>query len=497
MEFICQQYGCPKQAEKLCICDSKIMFCALHFLDNHQELPGNHKSIAISTEIRKCYGKVQATYQKLKKAEHLIVSKGSLMVSKIQSYIEKNLLKLTENKTEITKILKSKNSPQECLNLLEKAMTFEVIDQSLDNFEEIIKNYIRFNSNCNELEPLTIEIKKLIEDNQKMSEEISELKKALETQISPKIDFSDVSKTEQILNEKYVLILQDNTLTISSITISSDNKYVVSGSSDKIVRVWNLNKKTQKAVLKGHTDYIWCVAITSNNKYVVSGSLDSTLRVWNLNIKMQEAVLQGLILGVNSIAITSDNRYVIYGTRDINLRAWNLNNKTQEIVLKGHTLGINSVAISSDNKYVVSGSCDKTVRVWNLDNKTQEAVLQGHTDSIWCVAITTDKKYAVSGGEDKTLRVWNLNNKIQEIILQGHTDCVRSVAITSDNKYVISGSEDKTVRVWNLNNKTQEAVLEENSCKVIYAGITQDNKYAISGSSDGIVKVWDLQKYKI
>ena len=43
---------------------------------------------------------------------------------------------------------------------------------------------------------------------------------------------------------------------ISSVAITSDNKYIVSGGDDKTVRIWNLQDKTQEAVLQGHTSRV-------------------------------------------------------------------------------------------------------------------------------------------------------------------------------------------------------------------------------------------------
>ena len=56
------------------------------------------------------------------------------------------------------------------------------------------------------------------------------------------------------------------------------------------MRIWNLQDKTQEAVLQGHTDSVRSVAITSDNKYIVSGGNDKTVRIWNLQDKTQEAV---------------------------------------------------------------------------------------------------------------------------------------------------------------------------------------------------------------
>ena len=44
--------------------------------------------------------------------------------------------------------------------------------------------------------------------------------------------------------------------------------------------IWNLRDKILEATLQGHTDSVYSVVITSNNKYIVSGSWDNTVRIW-------------------------------------------------------------------------------------------------------------------------------------------------------------------------------------------------------------------------
>ena len=132
---------------------------------------------------------------------------------------------------------------------------------------------------------------------------------------------------------------------------------------------------------ESHADVVRAVAVTYDNKYIISGSLENTLRVWNLQEKRQETVMRGHASYVTSIAITN-NKYVISGSNDKTVRVWSLQKKCQEAVLQGHTNSVTSVAITNDNKQIVSGSSDRTVRIWNIQEKLQEAVLKGHTSDI-------------------------------------------------------------------------------------------------------------------
>ena len=61
--------------------------------------------------------------------------------------------------------------------------------------------------------------------------------------------------------------------------MTNDYKYIISGSSDYTIRIWNLLEHRQEAVLQGHAGSVLTVAVTSDNKYILSGSNDKTIRI--------------------------------------------------------------------------------------------------------------------------------------------------------------------------------------------------------------------------
>ncbi len=73
-------------------------------------------------------------------------------------------------------------------------------------------------------------------------------------------------------------------------SLSDNGRFIVSGSSDNIVRVWVVLNKAQEAVLTGHQDSVWSVCMSGNGKLIASGSLDETVRIWNVVNKTQEAI---------------------------------------------------------------------------------------------------------------------------------------------------------------------------------------------------------------
>jgi WD40 repeat protein len=77
----------------------------------------------------------------------------------------------------------------------------------------------------------------------------------------------------------------------ASLAIFPDARWVLSGSDDRRLRLWELDweceyeSKTGRCVrtLEGHTDTVESVAISRDARWVLSGSRDQTLRLWELD----------------------------------------------------------------------------------------------------------------------------------------------------------------------------------------------------------------------
>jgi WD40 repeat protein len=71
------------------------------------------------------------------------------------------------------------------------------------------------------------------------------------------------------------------------VAISPDNRWVVTGSSDKSARLWDLSAKDPAAnpiILRGHEGAVLAVAISPDNRWVVTRSDDNTACLWLLQI---------------------------------------------------------------------------------------------------------------------------------------------------------------------------------------------------------------------
>jgi len=60
---------------------------------------------------------------------------------------------------------------------------------------------------------------------------------------------------------------------------------LISGSSDKTLKLWDLNKKYNSAYLRtfnGHLEAVFAVQLARDEGCIISGSLDKSIKVWNI-----------------------------------------------------------------------------------------------------------------------------------------------------------------------------------------------------------------------
>jgi small GTP-binding protein len=267
-------------------------------------------------------------------------------------------------------------------------------------------------------------------------------------------------------------------------------------STDKSIRVWDIEKRTCIASLQGDFVSASCAAVTPDGRRAIASGYMTSIHIWDLETFNLLVKLEGHSGGVHGLVVTPDGRRAISGggTKDPSLRVWELEKYSSLVSLHGHTAAVWGVAVTPDGRRAVSVSNDKTVRVWDLEKYTALAILKGHSDSVWGVAVTPDGRRAVSVSDDRTVRVWDLEKYTALAILEGHTARVRRVAVTPNGRRAISGSSDETVRIWDLEKYAPLAAVGIQEDQVDSLFLSPNGRRAYSTSVwDKTLRVWDLE----
>lgn len=151
--------------------------------------------------------------------------------------------------------------------------------------------------------------------------------------------------------------------------VDFDEKYIVSASGDRTIKVWKTSDCEFVRTLNGHKRGIACLQY--RDRLVVSGSSDNTIRVWDIEFGVCLRVLEGHDELVRCIRF--DNKRIVSGAYDGKIKVWDLNAALDPGSPSG-TLCLRTLIehtgrvfrLQFDDFQIVSSSHDDTILIWDF-----------------------------------------------------------------------------------------------------------------------------------
>ena len=243
--------------------------------------------------------------------------------------------------------------------------------------------------------------------------------------ISPDEDTPESESFGAVHREDLISPDGDTHESVYSVNFSPDGETLVSGSSDKTVRLWNVSDGKEIAILKGHTDSVDSVSFSPDGKTLASGSSDKTVRLWNVSDGKEMAMLTGHSESVDSVSFSPDGKILASGSFDNTARLWNVSDGKQLMILTGHSDIINSVGFSPDGKILAATEGSNHVRslscfisLWNVNSGELIQTMPGYSTAISSVCFSPDGKRIAAPtarDPDASIRLWNFD--LDELLL--------------------------------------------------------------------------------
>ncbi|GAM23547.1 hypothetical protein SAMD00019534_067220 [Acytostelium subglobosum LB1] len=194
-------------------------------------------------------------------------------------------------------------------------------------------------------------------------------------------------------------ILREHNTKIFSLAIKEN---VLISSGDETIKVWNKKTLVPMLDLKEHTRGVNTMSV--HNHHLVSGSSDKTVKIWDLNtmqcVSTKENPATGKVL---SMALVDCNT-VATGTDYLHINTWDLREHNKVNIIKNaHKWEVWQLHMCGG--YLFSGSFDHTIKTWDLRNFQNQRTITGHRSFLH--ALTSSSYHLFSGSADKYIRVWS------------------------------------------------------------------------------------------
>ncbi|XP_031260091.1 PH-interacting protein isoform X2 [Pistacia vera] len=281
--------------------------------------------------------------------------------------------------------------------------------------------------------------------------------------------------------------------------------YAIAKPSTMVQKMQNTKK------LRGHRDAVYCAIFDRSGRYVITGSDDRLVKIWSMETAFCLASCRGHEGDITDLAVSSNNALVASASNDFVIRVWRLPDGLPISVLRGHTGAVTAIAFSprpSAIYQLLSSSDDGTCRIWDARYshcspriylpKPSDAVagkinvpssngpsssISPQSHQILCCAYNANGTVFVTGSSDTFARVWSacksnmdeLEQPIHELdLLSGHENDVNYVQFSGCAVASRSSISD--------------ALKEENVPKFKNSWFCHDN--IVTCSRDGSAIIW-------
>ncbi|KAK4765886.1 hypothetical protein SAY87_007528 [Trapa incisa] len=247
---------------------------------------------------------------------------------------------------------------------------------------------------------------------------------------------------------------------VTSLKFVNEGDIVLSGSSDKTVRIWQSSEEgnyTCRQILKDHSAEVQAVTVHATNNYFVTASLDNTWCFYELSsgLCLRQVEDASKSEGYTSASFHPDGLILGTGTSDAIVKIWDVKSQENVATFPGHSGAVTAISFS-ENGYFLATAATDGVKLWDLRKLKNFRTFSPYDPDTPTNSVEFDHSgcfLALAGSDTRVYQVanvkseWNCIKTFPDLSGTGRATCVK---FGPDAKYLAVGSMDRNLRIFGL-----------------------------------------------
>uniref|UniRef100_A0AC35THA9 WD_REPEATS_REGION domain-containing protein n=1 Tax=Rhabditophanes sp. KR3021 TaxID=114890 RepID=A0AC35THA9_9BILA len=268
------------------------------------------------------------------------------------------------------------------------------------------------------------------------------------------------------------------------------------GKENTLVKYDTVNKKklitvSAKSNPKFHKYGIQCLAVDPFGKYLATGGSEGIIKIWNLETLEFVSNLLGHSAAVTSLVFRLGVEGQLFsGSEDRSIRYWDTKQMGYVDIMYGHTSLVGKIDVLHRPRILTCGTRDQSVRIFKVGEDSQ-LLFNPHVEAMSVDTVCfVDANTFVSGAIDGSISIWNIAKK-KPVLIQKNAHAngkflgnegawITAIAAVPYSNLLVSGSNNGVINFWKLAKDNKKLNLIE-SYEV--EGFVNDIKFSENGDT--------------
>ncbi|KAK1418553.1 hypothetical protein QVD17_27698 [Tagetes erecta] len=305
--------------------------------------------------------------------------------------------------------------------------------------------------------------------------------------------FSEGSESSADLWNHKELAQQDCSTNGEVLSIISFKDKIFSGHSDGAIKVWTGKGSVLHLLqeIREHSKAVTSLTVLQSGDTLYSGSHDKTVRGWSINKEMiQCEQVYDVKDHVNNLLVANSISCFIPQGAGIKIHSWSGTSKQLN-----SSKYVKCLALVHGRLY--SGCQDNSIQEIDLATGTSSSIqsgsrkLLGKSNPVHALKVHDGLIYSASSSiEGTALKIWNASSHTLTHSVSLASE-VRSMVISSDMIYM--GCKGGIIEVWCKKKLSRKEILKVGTnSKVICMDLDSGEDYLVVGTSDGKLQAWGV-----
>ena len=257
--------------------------------------------------------------------------------------------------------------------------------------------------------------------------------------------------------------LTDSDADVIRIAFSKDGSRLISGGSDRIIRIWDSTTGQEILELQPMPHDVMDLDFFSDGDKILGGSHTKELVIldgsqWLKSETIPPVTLKGHEGEPDVVEFHPSRSLIASAARDGTFRFWDPVSGEEKERFEVGDYNVFDLSFHPGGDHILSSSFlrnnQSTVDVWAVDSDHERQSIITDSKEFWSVEFSPDGRYLVTGGVQR-IQVWDWETKQRVGTLGRASEATWKLTYSPNGRHLVTAHTDGSVRLWDANRLTE------------------------------------------